>query len=218
MAVDRKPLRIDVISDCVCPWCYVGKRRLEEAMEATADRFEFTVNWRPFQLNPDMPAEGRDRRAYMREKFGEERVAQMHEHLREVGEEAGIPFDFEKIAKSPNTREAHRLIWMAQELGLQSQMAEAVFAAYFVQGKDIGDLDVLVEIAEGVGLDGARIRSLLESDVGKEEVRQQLEEPLRAGITAVPFFVVEGKFGVAGAQPAKAFVDAFERAAREQDA
>lgn len=218
MAVERKPLRIDVISDCVCPWCYVGKRRLEEAMEATSDRFEFTVKWRPFQLAPDLPPEGKDWSEYVREKFGsQERLDQMHAHLREVGAEVGLDFAFEKIARAVNTLEAHRLIWMAGEVGLQSQMVEAVFAAYFTQGQDIGNRDVLVQIAEGIGLDRTKVRGLLDSEVGQEEVRYELSEPRRAGITAVPFYVVEGKFGVAGAQPAKAFVEAFERAAREQD-
>jgi len=219
MALEKKPLRIDVISDCVCPWCFVGKRRLEQAMAATADRYEFTVKWHPFQLNPDLPPEGRDWKTYATERFGSlERLEQMHEHLREVGEDAGIPFAFDKIARAVNTFEAHRLIWMAGELGLQNEMVDAVFRAYFLDGQDLGSRDVLVNLAAGVGMDEARIRGLLESDVGLAEVRAELEQPRRAGISAVPFFVVDGKYGVAGAQPAKAFLEAFERAAREQTA
>lgn len=217
MAVEKKPLRIDVISDCVCPWCYVGKRRLESAMAATADRYEFTVKWHPFQLAPDLPPEGRDWNAYATERFGSlDRLAQMQEHLREVGEEAGIPFAFEKITRAANTFEAHRLIWMAGEVGLQNEIVEAVFRAYFLEGKDIGSRDELVRLAVGVGMDEGRIRGLLESEIGVAEVRAALEEPRRAGISAVPFFIVDGKFGVAGAQPSKAFLEAFERAAGEQ--
>ncbi|HWV38279.1 MAG TPA: DsbA family oxidoreductase [Vulgatibacter sp.] len=215
--VEKSPLRIDVISDTVCPWCYLGKRRLEAAMEATADRYEFRVAWHPFQLAPDLPPEGRDWNAYTTERFGSlERLAEMQEHLREVGKEAGIHFAFERIGRAVNTFEAHRLIWMAGEVGLQDEMVEAIFRAYFLEGRDIGDREELVRLAVGVGMDEERIRGLLESEIGVAEVRAELEQARRIGITAVPFFVVDGKFWVAGAQPPKVFVEAFERAAREQ--
>ena len=167
--MDESPtgLRIDIVSDAVCPWCYIGKRQLERALTTLAQEgLHFSVHWNPFQLNPDMPKEGRDRAAYRAQKFGSpERVREMDERVTGAAANVGLPFRLDLIQRTPNTLDAHRLIWLAGREGMQDAVMEAVFIAYFTQGRDIGDHDVLAECAAIGGMDRASVADFLGGEV-----------------------------------------------------
>jgi predicted DsbA family dithiol-disulfide isomerase len=204
---------IDVVSDIVCPWCYIGKRRLESAL-AIWSRGEARVVWRPFMLNPDLPREGVDRAAYLRAKFGPDGGAGRFAEVTAIGAELGIAFAFDRIARTPNTLQAQRLIRWALALDGQDAMVEALFQAYFVDGEDIGDDAVLARIAGAAGFDGGTVAEFLAGDQHAAEIRSEDEFARRIGITGVPCFIVDRSFAVSGAQPAAAFLETFEAASR----
>jgi len=201
-------VRIDVFSDVVCPWCFVGKRRLEQAL-AQAGLGEAEVHWHAFQLNPDLPPEGMDRKRYLETKFGPGTLERIHARLDEVGKEAGIDFQFDRIQRSPNTRDAHRLLWLAGTQGKQGALKEALLNAYFIEGRDVGDRRVLAEIAAAVGVD-ADVSAFLAGDGGLREVEQDLMTGTRLQISGVPFFIFEGRMALAGAQPPEVFQQALD--------
>lgn len=204
------PIVIDVVSDVVCPWCYVGKRRLEAALRAAG---EVEVRWRPFQLDATIPAQGLDRQAYMRAKFGDgPRLAEAHARLKTLGEEVGVAFDFAAIRRSPNTLDAHRLIRFAGEAGAADAVVERLFSDYFVQGRDIGDRAVLIEAARACGLDGEAVAARLASGEGSDEVRAEIETAQRDGVQGVPFFIFASKYAVSGAQSEEVLAQAIARA------
>lgn len=214
--MERTKVRVDVISDCVCPWCYVGKRRLDEAIEKVADRMEVQVVWHPFQLDPRIPPEGREWEAYARERFGSlERLREIHRRLIDVGEEVGIPFVFEKVEKAVNTLAAHRLLAIALEAGKQHEMVERIFAANFVEGRDIGELETLASIAGEAGMDREEVLRALQEGRKADEVDRELDAAMQIGVQGVPFFIVGGRLAVHGAQPAEVLVEVLERVARE---
>jgi len=214
--MERTKVRVDVISDCVCPWCYVGKRRLDEAIEKVADRMEVQVVWHPFQLDPRIPPEGREWEAYARERFGSlERLREIHRRLIDVGEEVGIPFAFEKVEKAVNTLAAHRLLAIALEAGKQHEMVERIFAANFVEGRDIGELETLASIAGEAGMDREEVLRALQEGRNADEVDRELDAAMQIGVQGVPFFIVGGRLAVHGAQPAEVLVEVLERVARE---
>jgi predicted DsbA family dithiol-disulfide isomerase len=193
-------LTIDIISDVVCPWCYLGKRRLEAALEQIGAE-DAVVRWRPFQLDETIPEEGLDRQTYMRRKFGDlSRLADVHQRLVSYGAEVGAAYDFDAILRAPNTLKAHRLIRWAGEAGRQDEVVELLFRAYFEQGKDIGDVAVLAEIAAAGGLDGEDARRRLTTDEDVEAAKVEIESWRRAGVTGVPFFIIDGKLALSGAQ------------------
>ena len=203
---------IDVVSDAVCPWCFVGKRRLEAALGQTGEA-GVSVRWRPYQLDPTIPAEGLDRRAYMKAKFRDDsRLAEVHDRLKALGAEVGIQFDFDAIARAPNTLDAHRLIRWAAEAGAQDQVVERLFSDYFEKGRDIGDVEVLVAAAEACGLDGAEVRAHLAGEDGIADVRAEIEHAQSVGVSGVPFFIFAAKFAVSGAQGADVIARAIEEA------
>jgi predicted DsbA family dithiol-disulfide isomerase len=206
-------LAIDVVSDVVCPWCFIGKRRLEKALAESAVPVE--VRWRPYQLDATIPPEGKSRRAYLEAKFGSpERIAQMHERVAAVGLTEGIPFAFERIAVSPNTLDAHRLIRWAGEAGVQEAVVEALFRAYFIDGRNLADPAVLAKIAAAAGMDGAVVLSRLASQEDSEAVRREIDEAQRIGVTGVPTFILAGRYALVGAQPAEAIAEALAQAAQ----
>lgn len=216
MAPDRKQLRIDVISDTVCPWCYIGKRRLDRALAQRADAIEADVRYHPFQLDPTVPPEGADARTHYAAKFGSwDRFLQIAERVAAAGAEEGIPFAFEKAERAPNTLESHRLAWLAAGTGRQAEVIERLFAAHFVEGRDVGDREVLARIGAEAGLDAEEIRTALSSDAGVAEIQGALEEARRLGISGVPFFIVQGKYALSGAQPVEVFLQLLDRAAAE---
>ncbi len=209
------PLVIDVISDVVCPWCFVGKRRLEQAIALRPGR-PVAVRWHPFQLDPTIAPEGMDRKAYMERKFGAGgRLAEIHARLSGIGAEVGIDFAFEAIHRSPNTRDAHRLIRLAAVDGLQGPVAEALFAAYFEQGRDIGDHAVLADVAEQSGLDRAGVEAMLAGDDLVADVETEIRSAQEIGVQGVPFFIIAGRYAVSGAEAAETLAGAMDKAAED---
>mgnify|MGYP000883374807 FL=1 len=214
MSVERKTVRVDVISDCVCPWCYVGKRRLDEAVARIGDRLDVQVAWHPFQLDPSLPPEGREWTAYVRERFGSlERFAEIQQRLVEIGREVGIPFAFDRVKRAVNTFSAHRLIALAAEAGRQHEVVERVFSAHFVEGRNVGELETLAAIAAEAGMDGADVLTALREGRGEGAVRLGLDLAEKIGVTGVPLFIVEWRYAVQGAQPTEVLVEAIEAAA-----
>lgn len=211
---------IEVISDVVCPWCYIGKRRLEQALAMlNAEGETPVVNWRPFQLNPDMPAEGVARKQYVESKFGgPERARGIYARVAGVGTDVGIPFDFEKIPRQPNTIHAHRLIEFAQGQGKQDPVVEALFQGFFLNGADIGDIETLAKIAGSAGLNESATHAYLASDQGVRETQAADQWARNAGVSGVPFFVFDGKVAVSGAQEAAVLVQAYRSAQAKQSA
>lgn len=204
-------VRIDIFSDVICPWCFVGKKRLEKAMAALAGTHEFEVLWHPFQLNPQTPAAGVPRREYLSRKFGgEERLRLMDARMKEVGEAEGIAFHQEKIKVTPNTLNAHRLILWAGKQGAQDALVENLFTAYFTEGKDIGDRAVLAQIAGQSGLDQAQAAAYLDSDQGRSEVLAQEKQIKQAGVGGVPFFILGDRSIIEGAEAPESFIQAVE--------
>lgn len=193
-------LRLDIFSDPICPWCYLGKVWLDRALESRPDH-PFDLRWHPFQLNPDMPEAGMDRRAYLEAKFGG-RDGAMSAYAPVVAafEEAGIGADLGAIERTPNTLDAHRLIHWAGIEGRQTPVAHALFRAYFNEGRDISDPEVLADVADGAGLDAAVILRLLGSDADRDEIRARDAQAREMGVTAVPTFIVGGRHAVPGAQ------------------
>ena len=194
---------IDVVSDVVCPWCYLGKARLELAIAEVQDEVGVDVNWRPYRLNPDYPPEGVDQKAALEKKLGgAERVAEGHKMLTELGREVGINFNFDAIKIGPNTLDAHRLIhWaMIEDRDKADRVVDGLFKANFEQGLNVGDHAVLLDIAEKSGLDRAVTASLLTSDADKGLVVEEIESAQKMGVNGVPFFIFDQQYAVSGAQ------------------
>jgi predicted DsbA family dithiol-disulfide isomerase len=211
MNQETEPLTIDIVSDVVCPWCYLGEKRLQQALAEEAG--PVVVRWRPYQLDPTIPAGGLDRVEYMEKKFGKSgRLQSVHENLTRLGAEVGLPFAFDKITRSPNTLDAHRLIRWAASAGVQSRAVDRLFEAYFVEGRDIGDRVVLTEIAAECGLDADLVERLLAEGADSEVVRQEVEQAQAMGVSGVPFFIFAGRLGVPGAQEPSALRQAMAEA------
>lgn len=194
-------VKLDIMSDPICPWCYIGKAHLDRALEARPDH-PFVIEWHPFQLNPTMPTDGMDRRAYLEGKFGgEEGARRAYAPVVEHAKKAGLNIDFEGMKRTPNTINAHRLIHWAGSEGKQTAAVSALFKAYFVDTRDIGDLDVLADIADGIDMDASVVRRLLESDADRQDIAARDAHSRQMGINSVPTFIVAGKHAVPGAQP-----------------
>lgn len=217
---DQNQITIDVVSDVVCPWCFLGMKRLESAL-ASLPEVKAEVRWRPFQLDPTIPPEGKERKAYMLAKFSDEaRLQQVHANLVSLGAVEGIAFDFDAITVAPNTLDAHRLIRWAAASGndVQDRLARSLFSLYFEQGKDIGDHAVLVEAARTAGMDAAVVESLLATDADRDDVTNEIVTASRMGITGVPCFLIDGKYAVMGAQDSATLADAIRQVATEKAA
>ena len=210
---------IDIISDVVCPWCYVGKRRLEAALAARPD-LSVEIAWHAFQLNPGMPEEGMDRENYLATKFGgADRAASIYSDIEQAGATEGIEFAFDAIKRTPNTINAHRLILLAGRHGVQDAVVELLFRRYFLAGVDVGDIQQLIAIATEAGLDEAATRYYLESDEGVEEVTSEDRQMRHIGVTGVPCFIIDKRFAISGAQAPEVFQRIFDTAvAAEEEA
>jgi predicted DsbA family dithiol-disulfide isomerase len=208
---------IAVYSDVICPWCFVGKRRLERALcEVGA---QASVTWLPFELNPDMPPDGLERATYRARKFGPERSRELDANMTALGQEEGIAFAFDRIARTPNTRKAHALIAYASRLGRGDAVVERLFRAYFEEALDIGSDEVLADIAVRHGLDRAEALRALSDRQLRDAVVARESEAARLGVSGVPFFIVEGQWAISGAQASEAWVDALRQiASRQQEA
>jgi len=193
-------VKLDILSDPICPWCYIGKANLERALEAEPDH-PFIVEWHPFQLNPEMPVGGMDRRAYLENKFGgKDRAIQAYLPVVEHAKKAGLDINLEAIARTPNTLNAHRLIHWAGIEGRQTPVVAALFSAYFKKGRDIGDHDVLADIADMAGMDAALVRRLLKTDEDTQNIRDRDAHARNMGVNSVPTFIVASQHAVPGAQ------------------
>lgn len=205
-------MEIDLFADIACPWCYIGERRLKRAVEEAG--VDAKVRWRPFQLQPDLPAGGVPWREFVDHRFGGwERARGMFAHVAAAGAADGIRFDFEGMPRAPNTRDAHRLMLLANDVGLVWEMAEALFAAYFTEARDVTDAAVLAELAAGAGLPAERVREVLQGESYAPLVDDSQREAREKDITGVPFIVFGERFAVSGAQPPEVFRTAIERAA-----
>jgi predicted DsbA family dithiol-disulfide isomerase len=205
-------MQIDIVSDTVCPWCFIGKRRIERAMALRPD-VSFEVFWRPYRLDPTIPREGVDRRAYLKAKFGDTpRSSAMGDAIRSEGAGEGIEFAFDKIAKSPNTLDSHRLVRWSASAGVQDQVVERLFRAYFIEGKDIGDAAVLAAVAADAGMDGELVASLLASDADLESVEREAGLANEMGITGVPTFIFDSKLMISGAREAELLARVIDKA------
>jgi predicted DsbA family dithiol-disulfide isomerase len=205
-------MQIDIVSDTVCPWCFIGKRRIGRAMAMRPD-VKFDLFWRPYRLDPTIPREGVDRRAYLKAKFGDSpRSSAMGEAIRNEGASEGISFAFDKIAKSPNTLNSHRLTRWSLSAGVQDAVVERLFQAYFIDGRDIGDTAVLAAVASEAGMDGELVSALLAGDADLESVEREAGLANEMGITGVPTFIFDSKFMISGAREPELLVRVIDRA------
>jgi len=204
---------ITVTSDFICPWCYIGEKRLTRALEHLPAGIDVQLEWLPFELNPDMPPEGMDRSTYLSRKFGSwERIQAMQARIVLAGRDDGAIFNYEAVKRTPNTFLAHRVSWLAQREGKQRAFVEAALQAYFAEGRDVGSKAVLAEIAGGIGLDRDAIARFLDSEDGVESVRTLERTALDAGVNGVPYFEIAGT-RIVGAQPAETIRQAIIEAA-----
>ncbi|MEW2913523.1 DsbA family oxidoreductase [Leisingera sp. JC11] len=194
-------VKLDILSDPICPWCYIGKTHLDKALAEVPDH-PFVIEWHPFQLNPDMPREGMDRREYLERKFGgKEGAVKAYAPVVEHAEKAGLTINFEAMKRTPNTLDAHRLIHWAGVEGKQTQVVDALFKAYFVDARDIGDHAVLAEVAQEAGMEADVAARLLEGDSNVQAIRDRDAHSRKMGVNSVPTFIVANQHAVPGAQP-----------------
>ncbi len=211
-------VKLDIISDPICPWCYIGKTQLDKALAEIPDH-PFTIEWHPFQLNPDMPADGMDRREYLETKFGgKEGVLKSYGPVVEHAKNVGAELHLDKIEKTPNTLDAHRMIHWAGIEGKQTAMVSALFQAYFVDGKDISDVDTLVDIAQTLEMDADATRRLLNSDSDRTDISDRDKHSRKMGVQSVPTFIIANQHAVPGAQPADMWIKVIEEIKEQLDA
>ncbi|BCH32846.1 DSBA oxidoreductase [Mesorhizobium sp. L-8-10] len=211
----KQSITVDVVSDVVCPWCFIGQKRLDKAAAALSD-IDVDIRWRPYQLDPTIPPEGKDRRQYMIDKFGsEERIRQIHERIEGLGAVEGIDFAFDAIKVAPNTLDAHRVIRWSGPAGpdIQNRLVRRLFQLNFEQGANVGDHAVLINAAREAGMDASVVESLLPTDADVEAVRAEIATASRMGITGVPCFLLESKYAVMGAQEVETIADAIRQVA-----
>ena len=208
-------IKLNIISDPICPWCYIGKSLLDRALESHPDH-PFDIEWHPFQLNPDMPAEGMDRRDYLETKFGgKDGALRAYAPVVERAEAAGLSIDFAAIERTPNTLNAHRLIHWACLEGRQTAAVSSLFRAYFVDGRDIGSLGVLIEIAQTIDMDPEMVRRLLTPDADMSDILARDANARERGVTGVPTFIIANQHVLAGAQPTELWAQVIDDLAHQ---
>jgi len=208
-------MRIDIVSDTVCPWCYVGKKRLERALAQRPD-LNVEIGWRPFQLNPDMPAEGADRATYLAGKFGgPERAKGIYQRVIDAAAGEGIPVDFDAMTRMPNTLASHSVMRWAAEAGVQHRIAEILFRRYFTEGQDIGDHAILADAAAEAGMDRAKVLADLAAGRDRDTVAAEDQMARDMGISGVPCFIIDRKYAVSGAQDPAMFLQVFDKVLAE---
>ncbi|WP_181705630.1 DsbA family oxidoreductase [Chthonobacter rhizosphaerae] len=216
--MSRQAVSLDVVIDVVCPWCFIGKRRLDQAIDLLEDDLDISVTYRPFQLDASLPPEGIPRRKYMLDKFGDPgRVAEVHARIEAVGTELGIPFAFERIETAPNTIDAHRIVRWAQAEGLGDEAVERLFSLYFLEGADLTSRDVLVAAAVEIGLDRDEVDVKFDEGTDVESIRAEIAYASSLGITGVPCTIIAGRYAVSGAQTPDVLSDAIRQVMAEID-
>jgi predicted DsbA family dithiol-disulfide isomerase len=209
-------LNIEIVSDVVCPWCFIGKRRMERALKMIPDPSETRITWKPFELNPALPKAGVDYQGYLKAKFGDsEEVQAIQDHVQQAGDNVDLHFRFDRIERLPNTLDAHRLIWFAGQAGRQDEIVESLFRAVFLEAQFVGDHAVLAKIAASAGLDHSKVKHFLDSDQGTDEVRYEIDQALRRGVEGVPHFLINGRYVIRGAQPPEVMIQILEQALKE---
>lgn len=207
---------IEILSDTICPWCFIGKKRLEKAL-AMRPMIEYELQWRPYQLNPTMPAEGVDRYGYLTARFGTiDRAERNQERIRQAGAEEGIGFRFDRILRTPNSVNSHRLIRHAQGVGLQETVVDALYQAYFLAGLDIGDIEILADIGAAQGMERRNLLAYLTSDIDRGQIQSEDEQARQLGVTGVPCYVIEDQYAVSGAQSPEVFVQIIDLVRQEE--
>lgn len=210
--MNKQKIKIDIVSDINCPWCYLGEQRLKNAMQAVEDRYEFEVQFKPFELNPQAPPEGEEKETYFARNYGKDALPRMEassKQLAKMGYEEGIVFDFDKSKVVHNTFNGHRLIWLADQHGVQEAVANALFKANFSEGQNVNDPELLTEIGNANGIPAGHLQGFFESEEGKKEVRGMEQWAQQAGISGVPAFIFNDKYLVSGAQPAATLQEVF---------
>ena len=203
-------MKIDIYADVVCPWCYVGEKRLEKALAERSD-LHVEKRWRPFQLRPEMPVNGLPWREFALDKFGgEENMRRAFAHVAAAGGPDGARFDFDRVASAPNTVDAHRLILHARERGGEWEMADALFRGYFAEGRDLNDPEDLVAMARQADLDPDETRTLLSGETGIEDVWESQRTAAKLGVSGVPFYVIDDRYAVSGGQPSEVWLRTFD--------
>ncbi|MCB1473962.1 MAG: DsbA family oxidoreductase [Rhodobiaceae bacterium] len=206
-----QPLTIDVVSDVMCPWCYIGKRRLEGAL-ALRPEVEIDVRWRAYKLDPTIPRGGVDRQSYLENKFGgAERAAGIYAQVAEAGAQAGLDFHFDAIRRSPNTTDAHRLIRWSYGQNAQDSVVEGLFRTYFIEGGDVEDPVTLGDIATAAGMDSELVRELLAGEADIEAVNAEIDQARQIGVDGVPCFIIGARLAVMGAQASEILVEAIDK-------
>ncbi len=213
----KPKIKIDVVSDVVCPWCYIGKRRLEKAVGELSDTYDFDIEYHPFELNPTTPESGFNQREYLTKKFGgEDRYAEITDRVTGVAAEEGLNFDFSKQPISPNTRKAHSLIQFARVEGKQPAVKEAFMKAYFTDGVDLSKNENLINVAVQAGLDAEKVEKVLADENAPIQVALAEQELSKLGISGVPFYIINNKYGISGAQSPETFMKAFQEIGQEK--
>ena len=200
-------LKIDIVSDVVCPWCVMGFINLQKAIKELKDQIEFEINWKPYELHPEIPQNGYDKKLYLQQKFGDLTGRQSpYKQIEEIGVALGFEFNFSKTERIPNTFNAHRLLWKAKREGLQTELSEALFKAYFTDGRDVGSIEVLSDIANEVGMDKEKIKKFLISKEGGQETADEEMSFIEKSIGAVPTYFINNKYIIQGGQEPETFV------------
>jgi predicted DsbA family dithiol-disulfide isomerase len=200
-------LKIDIVSDVVCPWCVIGFKNLQTAIKQMSNEIDFEINWKPYELHPEIPKNGYDKKLYMQQKFGDASGrASPYNQIKEIGKSLGFEFNFSKTERIPNTFSAHRLLWKSKEFNLQTELSEALFEAYFTDGKDIGSDEVLAGIAQEVGMDKLEVLKFLSSKEGGQETADEEMEFIEKSIGAVPTYFINEKYIIQGGQEPETFV------------
>ncbi|PRY11346.1 putative DsbA family dithiol-disulfide isomerase [Pontibacter ummariensis] len=214
--MNKQKIKIDIVSDVNCPWCYVGEQRLKKAIAATQDKYEVEINFKPYELNAGIPQEGVNRVEYFKNAYGPSIVSQldaMNQRMTDAGSEEGITFNFDKQNSVNNTFNAHRLIWLAAQHGVQQQVVNALFYSNFTEGNNMNDTAVLKAVGLANGIPAQELDGFFESEAGKAEVRELEQWAHASGITGVPAFIINDQYLVSGAQPAETFQNVFAQVA-----
>lgn len=204
-------LKIEIVSDVVCPWCVIGFRNLKKAIEELENELSFKISWKPYELHPEIPENGYDKELYMQQKFGSNRGNGVYDEIVSIGKDLEFDFNFSKTKRIPNTFLAHRLLWYARQKNVQNELSEALFYAYFTNGKDVGSIEVLATIAYEVGLDKSEVITFLESDTGAKEVENQELDSIERSIGAVPTYIINDQYLIQGGQQPETFISFLRR-------